>query len=136
MATAVLVIALLIATPMLIGSGLAGRLDVVRADVESLRAAELDHHEAFGSWVSAAAAPRRSDEVGSEPVAWVPSGGFERLAWAPRDPSEVYASFQVSVTRGGFRIVGITDLDGDGEPAVIEATHESPAAATSPSGVY
>lgn len=136
MATVVLVIALLVATPMMLSSGRAGRLDQIRDDVESLRAAELDHREAFGRYVTADAAPRPPQAVGAEPVPWSPSTGFSRLAWAPAEPSEVFASFSVSLTPTGFRVTGVSDLDGDGVPAMIEATEQSPATAISPSGVY
>lgn len=101
-----------------------------------MRAAELDQMEAFGSFVSADAAPRPPHAVGSQGVPWTPSAGFSRLAWAPADPDEVYASFQVTLTEQGFRILAVADLDGDGEPATIEATATSPATALSPAGVY
>ena len=135
-AGAVLVIALLVATPLMLSSGLAGRLSELRDQVESLRAAQLDHREAFGTYVGAASAPRTPAELGPDPVAWKPSRGFERLAWAPEPRQAVYASFAVAITEGGFRITGTSDLDGDGERAVIEATQDAPANAVSPPGVY
>lgn len=115
--------------------GPTGQLDHVLAQVDAIRQAELDHHEAFGSYVSAEAAPRAPEAVDATAVPWEASDGFRRLSWAPEREEEVYASYAVALSGEGFRITGVVDLDGDGTPAVIEATHEAPASATTPSGV-
>ncbi|HHO53427.1 MAG TPA: hypothetical protein ENK18_21790 [Deltaproteobacteria bacterium] len=116
--------------------GSVGQLDHVLAQVDEIREAELDHHEAFGGYVGAEAAPRPPAAVDATAVPWEASDGFRRLSWAPDDADEVYASYAVALTGGGFRVTAVVDLDGDGAQALIEATHEAPASVTTPSGVY
>lgn len=119
-------------------SGLGGRLETVMADAEALRRAELDHLEAFGYPVPAASAPRDVRGLGDAPVPWIPSPGFEVLAWAPADRDAVYASFAVTVDearRGDFVVTARCDLDGDGTVAVFEGNRGTPVARTSEPGV-
>ncbi|MBX2796664.1 MAG: hypothetical protein KTR31_03310 [Myxococcales bacterium] len=133
---AVLVIVLIFAIPLLLSGGKAGRLDHVMGQVDSLRQAQLVHMEAFGEFVSAEASPRAPRLVDATPVHWIASEGFAKLAWSPQPHDEVYASYAVAVTADGFRVIGTSDLDGDGQRAVVEATQDDEAFVTTPSGVY
>ncbi|MEN0063098.1 MAG: hypothetical protein AAGA48_13165 [Myxococcota bacterium] len=116
-------------------SSTGSRLEAIRANVDALRAAELDHLEAFGHPLPAAASPRAPRGLTAEPVPWVPSEGFRALAWAPSDRDAVFASYAVTVEGSEFVVTARCDLDGDGVLAEVQATHETAAVLRSPSAV-
>ncbi|MEZ4236250.1 MAG: hypothetical protein R3F59_08840 [Myxococcota bacterium] len=132
---AVLVVATMIAAPMLISGRKSDRVGEVEANVEAIRQAELQYHDAFGEYVSAEAAPRPAYQVDPNPIPWKPTDGFRKLAWAP-ESTEVVGSYSVQADGAGFKVTGSCDVDGDGQRATFEATHEVEAHATSPAGVY
>lgn len=133
---ALVVVAILAVVGVAVWPGSAGsRIDSVVADVEALRKAELDHLEAFGRPLSAAAAPRPLLAVTADPVRWTPSEGFRALAWAPADRNQVYASFAVSVDGDDFVVTARCDLDGDGVLAEVEARRDTPAQRLTPPAV-
>lgn len=117
-------------------SGSSAQLDAIRANVEALRLAELDHLDAFGAPVAAAAAPRGPRELSSEAVPWAPSEGFRTLAWAPADREAVYASYSVTVEGDDFVVTARCDLDGDGALAEFQATREAASVLRSPPAVH
>lgn len=132
---AVLAVAILILVPVLLSSSKSGRRDEVEALVNAIRQAEIDYHDAFGEYVSADAAPRPPHAVGPDPVPWAPTEGFRKLSWGP-EAEEVYGSYQVQADKKGFKVIGSCDVDGDGQRAIFEATHEEPAKLVTGSGVY
>lgn len=132
---AVLAVALLIVVPIFVSSNKSSRLDDIRENVEAIRQAELQYHDAFGSFVSADPAPRPQHAVDPNPVAWSPSEGFRKLSWAP-EGGAVLGSYQVQADKDGFKVIGACDVDGDGAKAVFEASKDQPAHAVTPSGVY
>lgn len=132
---AVLAVAILIVVPVVVSSSKSSRLEEVERNVEAIRAAEIDYHNAFGEFVSAEAAPRAPHAVDPNPVPWAPSEGFRKLSWAP-ETDTVIGSYQVQADKDGFKVIGACDVDGDGERAVFEATADAPAHAVTSSGVY
>ncbi|MEO0603519.1 MAG: hypothetical protein AAF211_18920 [Myxococcota bacterium] len=118
-------------TPTSMGS----RIDAIEADVERLRAAELDHFEAFGEALPAAGAPRAPGSLGPDPVPWSPSEGFRKLAWAPADREAVFASYSVTVDGSDFVVVARCDLDGDGVLAEFRATRREAVVRQTPTAV-
>src|SRR5687767_7831820 len=91
---AVLAVAILIVVPIFVSSNKSSRLDEIRTNVEAIRQAELQYRDAFGTFVSADAAPRPQHAVDSNPVSWRPSEGFRKLSWAP-ETEAVLGSYQV-----------------------------------------
>jgi hypothetical protein len=132
---AVLVVVMMVVAPMVISSSKSSRMGEVEANVNAIRQAELQYHDAFGEFVSAEAAPRPAYEVDPDPVAWAPTEGFRKLSWAP-ETELVVGSYQVQAEGDGFKVIGSCDVDGDGERAVFEATHEVEAHAVTAAGVY
>jgi type II secretory pathway pseudopilin PulG len=132
---AVLVVAILIVVPIVVSTSRSSRLEELEKNVNAIRTAELQYHDAFGEYVSTEAAPRPPYAVDPNPVAWAPTDGFRKLSWAP-DTEAVLGSYQVQAEGAGFKVIGSCDIDGDGERAVFEATHEAEAHAVSSSGVY
>lgn len=116
-------------------SSAVARLEAIEADLDSLRAAELDHLDAFGYAVPAGWAPRASGSLDAEPVPWSPSEGFRMLAWAPTDREAVYASYAVTVADGDFVATARCDLDGDGVYAEFRATSQSGVSRQTPAAV-
>lgn len=111
------------------------RLASVLADVENLRQVELKHKELFGEFVGAHAAPRSPDQASSDAIPWSSTPGFNELSWAPSNTDEVWASFSVTLDGAGFLVRATCDLDGDGEMARFEASHDQPARQSSARGV-
>jgi type II secretory pathway pseudopilin PulG len=132
---AVLLVAILIVVPIFVWSNKANSLDEALQNVEAIRQAEVQYHEAFTSYVSAAAAPRAPHLVNGEAAAWVPTEGFRKLSWAPITDS-VACSYQVQADRAGFKVMGSCDLDADGRRATVEATEAEAAHVVSEAGVY
>lgn len=132
---AVLAVAILIVVPVVVSSSKSTRLEEVERNVNAIRTAELQYHDAFGEYVSAEAAPRPPHAVDPNPVPWVGTDGFRKLSWAPESDT-VIGSYQVQADRDGFKVIGACDVDGDGERAVFEATNEVEAHAVTGTGVY
>jgi hypothetical protein len=132
---AVLAVAMLIVVPVVLSSNRKSRRDEVPRVVDAIRQAEIDYHDAFGDYVSAEVAPRPAHAVGADAVPWEPTEGFKKLSFSPEEEN-VYGSYQVQAEPDGFKVVGTCDVDGDGERAVFEATHDTPAHAVSAAGVF
>ena len=98
--------------------------------LNGLRAAELAHRAAAGSFASTAPCPAGSP--GPRPRAWEGSctHKFEILGWAPDQP-ETYCTYQARLTREGgaidFEVAATCDLDGDGRFSRYLATSTTPA---------
>ena len=132
---AVLAVGTMIVAPMVISSSKSNRVTELEVNVNAIRQAELQYHDAFGEYVSADFAPRAAYQVDPNPVPWVPSEGFRKLSWQP-ETDQVVGSYTVQAEGNGFKVTGTCDVDGDGERAIVEATHEVEAHAISPAGVY
>ena len=117
------------------GGGSAAR-DQVLADVEAIRAHEIDHKNIFGDYIAAESAPRGPHEVDGTPVAWTPNRGFKRLSWEPATPDAVLGSYSVVLDGDGFTVIGVADGDGDGKVARVEATADQAAHLVSSEDVY
>lgn len=103
--------------------------------VDTIRTAEITAEEAYGTYVPAAPAPRAPEAVGKTPVPWSPSAGLEELSLRP-PTDHIYGSYTVELTDDGFIVRGVCDLDGDGVPAVYEATQDANAHRVTPEDVY
>ncbi|MFT4623536.1 MAG: hypothetical protein ACI8PZ_002192 [Myxococcota bacterium] len=121
-AVALLLVVVIVFLAMRGGGGDSSVRDQVLADVEAIRAHELDHKNIFGDYIAADAAPRAPHLVNGDAVAWEPTRGFERLSWEPSDPAEVRGSYSVVLEPDGFRVIGVSDADADGKVARVEAT--------------
>lgn len=132
---AVLAVAALVVVPVLVSTSRSSRVREVEATVEQIRQAEIEHHDTFGEYVEAQAAPRPPHAVDPTAVPWEPSEGFRKLAVAPQR-SEVIGSYQVHAERDDFKVIGTCDADGDGRRAVYEATRDQAVHAVTASGVY
>jgi hypothetical protein len=134
-ASAVVAVLILVAVPLLLSGNRDGQLAEVPLNVNAIRIAEIQYHDAFGDYIAADAAPRPLHAVDATAVPWEPSRGFKRLSWSP-ETAEVVGSYAVTVTEEGFTVVGACDVDGDGSRATFEATLQAEAKATSAEGVY
>lgn len=132
---AIVAVVALVTIPLALNSSTKSHRDEVPLNVDSIRTAEITQQEAFEEYVSARPAPRTADEVDADAVPWRSTPGFDKLAWKP-PTDDVYGSYTVSATRDGFKVTGTCDVDGDGERAVFEATHESNAIMITDEGVY
>ncbi|MEQ1508756.1 MAG: hypothetical protein ABMB14_41395 [Myxococcota bacterium] len=132
---AVLAVAILVVVPIVVSSSKSSRLEELETNVNAIRQAELQYHDAFTEYVSADAAPRPPHAVDPNPVPWAPTEGFRKLSWAP-DGDAVIGSYQVQADKNGFKVIGACDVDGDGERAVFEATQDEVAHAITGSGIY
>lgn len=108
----------------------------VAANVDAIRAAQLEHKKLFGDYVSATPAPRAPLDANQTGVAWEPSEGFRKLSWAPSNTEQVHAVYSVNVTSDGFTVTGIADLDGDGVLARFQATEAEAAKQLTEASVY
>lgn len=132
---AVVAVLILVAIPLLLSGSKQGQIAEVPLNVNGIRTAEIQYHDAFNEYVSAESAPRPPHAVDPTPVEWVPSRGFKRLSWEPETPT-VVGSYSVTATSDGFTVFGACDVDGDGARATFEATLTAEAAATSDANVY
>lgn len=132
---AVIAVLILVAVPLLLSGNKNGQRDEVPLNVNAIRTAEIQYHDAFGDYVSAEAAPRAPHAVDANPAPWAPSRGFKRLSWSP-ETEAVLGSYSVSADRKGFTVYGACDVDGDGARATYEATLDAEAKATSAENVY
>ena len=103
--------------------------------VDAIRTAEITHKEAYGTYVPADFAPRSPASLSSESVPWVPTPGFEKMKFRPPEHA-VRGTYQVEVSEGSFRVVGVIDLDENGAVARAEATENMAATLISDKGVY
>ena len=101
--------------------------------MKSIVLAEKAYNNANGRYVSVT--PYR-ETLSEEPQIWEAtySGGFETLSFEPEDG--VRGSYSVSITKDGFRVLGISDIDGDGVFATYVATESMEASLQTPSDVY
>ena len=134
-ALAIVAVLALITVPVIWSLSRKSRRDEVRANVEAIRQAEIDHMRAFNEYVSADAAPRPPHAVDAQSVPWTPTDGFQRLGWAPPE-SGVRGSYSVTASRDGFTVHGSCDVDGDGHRAQYEATDKESATLTTDASVY
>lgn len=135
MAAAAFAVLLVIVVPLFLSGNKSAERDAVAQQVEGIRQAVLDYHDAFGEFVDATVAPRAFEQVNADAVLWQPSEGFRALSWQP--PTDATrAAFKVDLTSDGFVVTGTCDLDGDGQRAVFKATHDQAANATTDRGVF
>lgn len=132
---AIVVVLGLIAIPFGMNAAKKSKRNEVRENVESLRIVEIEHRDAFGVFVTAEPAPRSPTEVNGEAVEWAPTEGFNNLSWAPKQEF-VRASYAVVATPDGFKVVGTSDIDGDGKKAVFEATLDAEAHLVTDERIY
>ena len=132
---AVVAVLIFVAVPLLLSGNKQGQLAEVPLNVNAIRVAEIQYHDAFGDYISADAAPRPPHAVDANAVPWAPTRGFTRLSWSP-ETETVVGSYSVVATSTGFTGHGACDVDGDGNRATFEATLEAEAKATSADGVY
>ena len=101
-----------------------GAEKVLLQHVAAIKTAEIQYESAYSSFVSCDEYPHRSSGLKTE--AWVvgSSGGFEVLNWRP--DGEVRGSYSVKTTGSGgrtdFTVIGVIDIDGDGEFTTYTAT--------------
>ena len=95
--------------------------------------AEKSLQKAKGVYVSAAPYPLAPSQ---KPQLWDSSlsGGFETLGFEPE--GSIRGSYSVTITEDGFRVLGISDIDGDGVFATYVATESMEASLQTPSDVY
>ena len=134
-AVAIVAVLILVAIPLLLSGSKQGQAAEVPLNVNAIRTAEIQYHDAFNEYISAEAAPRAPHAVDPNPVAWAPSRGFKRLSWSPGTEA-VVGSYAVIATSKGFTVSGACDVDGDGARATYEASLEAEAKATSAENVY
>ena len=118
--------------------------DAKRAEVPSNVSAIKKMEEAYqageesGNYIAATAYP--GSTPGTAQVAWVASssGGFKTLGWSPN--GSVRGVYSVTTSGSGstadFKVVGISDVDGDGVFATYIATKSTNATRTTPPDVY
>jgi len=104
--------------------------------VDEIRAAQLAWLTDHGRALPLPAAPRAPDAMGKEQVPWVPQPEWLQLGWSPT--GDLRGSYSVEVSGDGksFKVIGVIDADGDGIPAVYEATDSTPAEQKTDPKVY
>lgn len=132
---AIVAVVALVLIPLGVGASRKSRRAEVPLHVDAIKIALDTYHDAFDEYVGAEAAPRPMTAVDEQAVAWEPSPGFVKLAWAPED-EEVYGAYQIVATESGYTITGTSDVDGDGERAIFVADQDTPARMVTPEGVY
>ena len=136
----VLVALVVISVPLVRSMNRSGARAEVGVLVESIRQAELVQGESFQAegYISAGWAPRQPTALSADTVQWQGNQGFTSLGWSPvKEGYEwVRGTYKVAATRDGFTVTGKCDIDGDGVPAVWEATQDSPATQITDPSVY
>lgn len=132
---AVLVVIIVVLVTLSGGWGQGALREEVPTNVEAIRLAEISHHDAFESYISAEASPRDALSVDAKAVPWVPSAGFRKLSWEPAQ-AEVRGSYSVNANAAGFTVTGVCDVDEDQVQARFTATLDAPAAAVTDGSVY
>lgn len=99
----------------------------LKKNVDAIRLAELFYHLRHRRYlpVSSEAEALRA-APGAEAVAWLGSEQWDTLGWSAKTP--VYGAYWVEVTGDDLRVVGVSDIDGDGRYMVYEATKDHRAA--------
>lgn len=133
---AVVVVLVLIAVPILMGTGKKSARAEVPLLVDQIRELELTYRASFGDYVSAEPSPRAPHLVDAVAVAWSSNRGFDTIGFAPPEPDAVYGSYKIAATETGFTVTGTCDVDGDGRRAVYVATESEPARLITDAGVY
>ena len=104
-------------------------------NIKKIKTAQLQYESIHDSFVSCDEYPSRSG--GSSKRSWSPpeTSGFEILKWQPE--SDVRGSYSVTTTTNDFTIVGVIDVDGDGEYATYTATKSTnPISPTTDQDIY
>ena len=93
--------------------------DEMTTNIQAIKTAQLVYEEMNGAYLAAKAYPR-APSIRPQPWLSIESGGFEKLDWEP--VSDVRGSYMIRVTKQDFEIIGVMDVDGDGELATFAAT--------------
>ncbi|MFT5680534.1 MAG: prepilin-type N-terminal cleavage/methylation domain-containing protein [Myxococcota bacterium] len=78
-----------------------------------------------------------TESVGKQQIAWVTSSNFATLGWEP--DGKVRGAYKIEVADADsddFTIIGISDVDGDGQKATFTALRETNVEAVTSSMVY
>jgi len=107
----------------------------VLVNLETLQQAQRAHHASVGAFVSCEdAAPRPLAQVGRASRPWTGGVCWDELGWAP--DGDVRGTYWVDVQDDAFTVHGAIDADGDGVPALFQATNSTPPVRTTPDEVY
>lgn len=97
--------------------------------VDGLRVAEIGYRGKHGKYLAFDAVPARP---APGPAPWVPPDGLVVEDALPA----VRGSYRAELTKGGVRVIGEVDADGDGVPARVVATEDEPAKRETPDDVW
>lgn len=106
----------------------------VPANVDGIKTAELAYNMAFGTYIAAAPAPRGIPDKTLQD--WTYPADFQTIGWQPSGKVQGTYSVEVSADGTDFVVVGVCDVDGDGEYARYEATRDGGAEMVTPQSVY
>ncbi len=106
----------------------------VPGNVDGIKTAELAYNMAFGKYVAADAAPTGTPDKTLKD--WTYPADFQTIGWEPTGKVRGAYSVEVSPDGTDFVVVGICDVDGDGEYARYEATRDRGATMVTPQNVY
>lgn len=103
-------------------------------NVESIRTMQLAFEAAYDQWVQEATLrPDASPGKTSRP--WLVGSGFDSLGWQP--DGDVRGSYSITtVSRADFTVMGISDIDGDGDQATYSGTKTLTPVRVTANGVY
>lgn len=125
-----------IAIPSFMQMQLRAKRAEVPANVDGIKVSELAYLAAYDK-VIAQSSFVPSESVGKQQVAWNDSTNFETLGWSP--DGKVRGAYKVDVPDADgddFTIIGISDIDGDGQKATFTAVRETNVEAVTASSVY
>jgi type II secretory pathway pseudopilin PulG len=106
----------------------------VPTNVNGIRTAEIAYNLAFGTYIAADAAP--GDTPGKTLRVWTYPADFQAIGWVPSGQVRGTYSVEVSADGTDFVVVGVCDVDGDGEYARYKATRDRPAEMVTPQSMY
>lgn len=124
-----------IAIPNFITMQLKAKRGEVPNYVEGIRAAEVAYHGVHGTYLPVGSRDLAlSDNPGKALRPWSGGPDWDQLGWAP--DGQVRGAYWVDATDEEFVVTGFCDVDGDGIPAVYQASTSDPAWRSSDPTVY
>ena len=125
-----------IAIPSFLQMQLRAKRAELPSNVDGIKVSEMAYLAAYDTLVAQSTfVPSAS--VGKQQVVWNDATNFETLGWSP--DGRVRGAYKVDVVDADgddFTVIGISDIDGDGEQATYTAIRETNVEAVTSSTVY
>ncbi|MDG1481214.1 MAG: prepilin-type N-terminal cleavage/methylation domain-containing protein [Myxococcota bacterium] len=125
-----------IAIPSFLQMQLRAKRAELPSNVDGIKVSEMAYLAAYDT-IIAQSSFVPSASVGKQQVVWNDSTNFDTLGWSPS--GSVRGAYKVDVVDASsddFTVIGISDIDGDGEQATYTAVRETNVEAVTSSTVY